>query len=381
MRNTTRPQGFTLIELLVVIAIIAILAAILFPVFAKAREKARQTSCLNNQRQIATAVLIYTQDHDETLPKSDAVWGSINMDKGVLVCSTAGKKLGNGYVYSNPISGMSLGDYDKPSSEVMLMDGNTQSKGATMVPNVAYRPCDLDYRHNGSIMATYLDGHVEIAKTISFGLSLVGERAGAATITVDSTKAADGTAGKAAATLPSTLPFPNVGSHGYKLFNLLDLGGAYNTVTSVKAPFSTAGTTLATDLGASGLPTNCGCNQKPIRISYDGVLKYGGWGWVGNAGSYVTWPIKVPSDDISKHLLTFTFAGNCGGDTNNLYTISVKTNSGAAKESEVVIWPNGGRGETIWQVQFVGNIDLTYRAVTNAGHPNCVQGPSSFYLD
>ena len=60
--------GFTLIELLVVIAIIAILAAILFPVFAKAREKARQTSCLSNCRQIANALMMYTQDYDETFP-------------------------------------------------------------------------------------------------------------------------------------------------------------------------------------------------------------------------------------------------------------------------------------------------------------------------
>src|SRR5258707_14483040 len=60
--------GFTLIELLVVIAIIAILAAILFPVFAQARAKARQTSCLSNTRQISTAVLMYSQDYDETLP-------------------------------------------------------------------------------------------------------------------------------------------------------------------------------------------------------------------------------------------------------------------------------------------------------------------------
>lgn len=60
--------AFTLIELLVVIAIIAVLAAILFPVFAKAREKARQTSCLSNNKQLTLAVLMYAQDYDETLP-------------------------------------------------------------------------------------------------------------------------------------------------------------------------------------------------------------------------------------------------------------------------------------------------------------------------
>jgi prepilin-type N-terminal cleavage/methylation domain-containing protein len=61
-------RGFTLIELLVVIAIIAILAAILFPVFARAREQARKTTCLNNLRQIGTAILMYAQDYDERLP-------------------------------------------------------------------------------------------------------------------------------------------------------------------------------------------------------------------------------------------------------------------------------------------------------------------------
>src|SRR4051794_1958509 len=66
MRQGCRDRrGFTLIELLVVIAIIAILAAILFPVFAHAREKARQTSCLSNLKQLSSAMLMYAGDYDE----------------------------------------------------------------------------------------------------------------------------------------------------------------------------------------------------------------------------------------------------------------------------------------------------------------------------
>lgn len=61
-------SGFTLIELLVVIAIIAILASILFPVFAQAREKARAISCLSNLKQLGTGIMMYTQDYDETMP-------------------------------------------------------------------------------------------------------------------------------------------------------------------------------------------------------------------------------------------------------------------------------------------------------------------------
>ncbi len=71
-------RAFTLIELLVVIAIIAILAAILFPVFAKAREKARQSSCASNSKQIGTASMMYVQDYDETYPSHNWQLGSAN---------------------------------------------------------------------------------------------------------------------------------------------------------------------------------------------------------------------------------------------------------------------------------------------------------------
>ena len=68
LRRTRPASGFTLIELLVVIAIIAVLAAILFPVFAKAREKARQTSCLSDAKQLGLGFMQYVQDNEEMLP-------------------------------------------------------------------------------------------------------------------------------------------------------------------------------------------------------------------------------------------------------------------------------------------------------------------------
>src|SRR6059036_2655013 len=74
--NKSKRYGFTLIELLVVIAIIAILAAILFPVFAQARDKARQAACFSNQKQIGSAFMMYVQDYDETYPMGAHWWGN-----------------------------------------------------------------------------------------------------------------------------------------------------------------------------------------------------------------------------------------------------------------------------------------------------------------
>src|SRR5436190_4127132 len=71
-------NAFTLIELLVVIAIIAILAAILFPVFAQAREKARQATCISNLKQISMAMIMYVNDYDEKFPAMSPFTGTGN---------------------------------------------------------------------------------------------------------------------------------------------------------------------------------------------------------------------------------------------------------------------------------------------------------------
>jgi prepilin-type N-terminal cleavage/methylation domain-containing protein/prepilin-type processing-associated H-X9-DG protein len=88
-------RGFTLIELLVVIAIIAILAAILFPVFAKARAKARQATCLSNMKQIGMATMMYAQDYDEALPPALGVSDQLILSPG----GKAWQAWGNGPYY------------------------------------------------------------------------------------------------------------------------------------------------------------------------------------------------------------------------------------------------------------------------------------------
>jgi prepilin-type N-terminal cleavage/methylation domain-containing protein/prepilin-type processing-associated H-X9-DG protein len=162
-------RGFTLIELLVVIAIVALLAAILFPVFARAREKARQTQCLNNQRQIATALLMFAQDHEEVLPAGVSMWGDLNLDNGVLVCPTAGKKQANGYLYigGSLLGGRALGDISTPSAAPLTIDG---IKGANYVTHGTFIDLTqdvvgkVDLRHSLGAIASFVDGHVSLQK-------------------------------------------------------------------------------------------------------------------------------------------------------------------------------------------------------------------------
>jgi prepilin-type N-terminal cleavage/methylation domain-containing protein/prepilin-type processing-associated H-X9-DG protein len=117
-------SAFTLIELLVVIAIIAILAAILFPVFAQAREKARQTACLSNTKQMANAVSMYAQDYDETLMLqanglatparrwSDDIQTYVK-NFGIFVCPSKPEFQASGSIpnYANPAVGGGNGPY------------------------------------------------------------------------------------------------------------------------------------------------------------------------------------------------------------------------------------------------------------------------------
>ncbi len=157
-------RGFTLIELLVVIAIIAILAAILFPVFARAREKARQTTCSSNQRQIALSMTMYAQDHEETLPPLETVWKDISVDPGVTKCPTKGNAVPNAYIYTASLSGASAGDFLDASKVMMIADG-ISSPVAGKIQNICYNGSQMEARHSGRWIAAYLDGHVDAVLT------------------------------------------------------------------------------------------------------------------------------------------------------------------------------------------------------------------------
>jgi prepilin-type N-terminal cleavage/methylation domain-containing protein/prepilin-type processing-associated H-X9-DG protein len=118
MSRSRSRSGFTLIELLVVIAIIAILAAILFPVFAQAREKARGASCLSNNKQIATSWMMYVQDYDEVMPPifqnaniaSPNNWYVTKLMEpyfkswSILVCPSAGHDNRGVFTAGNPVA-------------------------------------------------------------------------------------------------------------------------------------------------------------------------------------------------------------------------------------------------------------------------------------
>jgi prepilin-type N-terminal cleavage/methylation domain-containing protein/prepilin-type processing-associated H-X9-DG protein len=184
-------RGFTLIELLVVIAIIAILAAILFPVFAKAREKARQTSCLNNAKQLALAFIQYAQDYDEKMPFSSGGYESTSYkwwdliypyikNNQVYSCPSA-SDAGPGKVtynynynvglYGTSGGGVSLGTIIYPAQTVLTNEKTACSKilGNTSLccwamrawPTNIYYWGEWELPHNGGCNLALADGHAK----------------------------------------------------------------------------------------------------------------------------------------------------------------------------------------------------------------------------
>ena len=197
-------KGFTLIELLVVIAIIAILAAILFPVFARAREKARQASCGSNLKQLGLAAAMYATDYDGCLVPTypyvpDAahriadvmlllhpyvqnaqLWQCPSADfatyTGPPYCPTGTRltlsygiscynsyALGNGCYYTSPRPGaVKEGKVAEPAEEVLLMDAPRSRISFAHLDPVAY-PAYADgfARHNGLANVLFGDGHVK----------------------------------------------------------------------------------------------------------------------------------------------------------------------------------------------------------------------------
>jgi len=156
MKHTITRRGFTLIELLVVIAIIAILAAILFPVFSKAREKARQSQCMNNLRQLAVACQIFAQEGDTVYPEAGTLKATFTLPPKVWGCPTYGKTK-DGYGYNGYLSGQALDSIVKPAETLLLAD----SKVPTLMLSI-----DVDRRHTAKAMAAFADGHVAILSTV-----------------------------------------------------------------------------------------------------------------------------------------------------------------------------------------------------------------------
>lgn len=142
MLKRLKARGFTLIELLVVIAIIAILAAILFPVFARAREAARATACRNNLKQIGTAMMMYVQDYDEQLGHSwidspnNWTWRYYLQpyikNQNVMKCPSS--QYADSYGFYPALNRRALASLTVPADTLMFVDAANVTNSATTFP-------------------------------------------------------------------------------------------------------------------------------------------------------------------------------------------------------------------------------------------------------
>lgn len=149
MVQRQKTRGFTLIELLVVIAIIAILAAILFPVFARAREAARATSCRSNLKQLGTAMLMYAQDYDETFGRTCCGAGTNTgtrdfyeytmpyiKNDGVFKCPSSARRTDRtNYGFYSGVASQSLAVIAAPADTVLFSDA-TQVGSGSVTPSL-----------------------------------------------------------------------------------------------------------------------------------------------------------------------------------------------------------------------------------------------------
>lgn len=166
LSNSSRARrGFTLIELLVVIAIIAILAAILFPVFAQAREAARKTSCLSNVRQLGTAFMLYFQDYDEQFPmvKGNSPWPNTLQaylkNEQMLRCPSDPSAN-----WTTPLPGATALRRTSYTLNGYLAPGNSNATQGGNFPHLAgiSKPADLIFLAESSVNRTgsYFHAHV-----------------------------------------------------------------------------------------------------------------------------------------------------------------------------------------------------------------------------
>lgn len=159
--KTSRRRAFTLIELLVVIVIIALLAALLFPAVAKARERGRSMGCLSNVRQITAALMMYAQEHNQMLPSSDTVWRDLNLSKQIYRCPSRGMaSMTYGYNWHN--QELPIGAFPFPTETMLVADGTRADN--RIWTEFANPGNDLAFVHDGKICAGFLDGHAAICE-------------------------------------------------------------------------------------------------------------------------------------------------------------------------------------------------------------------------